>query len=202
VSHLRPFLTALTGALIAVAAPALASASDFGPGYTASDAPLGAPTELRIDLKGRVAARCDLTTPPAISGVLPVHRAGKAEAGFKVDCNTPFILRVRSAEGGFASVGAALPGIETLAPYEVSVVLRTDDGLQDLGWCNAADLTEAAVGDCDYAPGSATRGWSSGDATAIDQTGTVRLRWDEKTTGAPLLGDYRDTIVIELEVRS
>ena len=48
----------------------------------------------------------------------------------------------------------------------------------------------------------ATRGWSSGDETAIDQTGTVRLRWEENKSGAPLLGDYRDTIVIELEVRS
>lgn len=200
-------LASLIGALAAttvLAGAGMASAQTaaaLGAGYTAADAPLGAPTELRIDLKGRVAARCDLTTPPVISRVLPVFRAGQAEAGFKIDCNAPFILRVRSAEGGFASVHPT-PGIETLAPYELAVAVRTDDGLQDLGWCHASALAEGAATGCGYAPGSATRGWSSGDATAIDQTGTVRLRWDEKTTGAPLLGDYHDTIVIELEVRS
>lgn len=192
--------TVLAGAGMASAQTA-AGAAALGAGYTAMDAPLGAPTELRIDLKGRVAARCDLTTPPVVSGVLPVYRAGQTEAGFKIDCNAPFILRVRSAEGGFASVHPT-PGIETLAPYELAVAVRTDDGFQDLGWCDAAALTEGAATGCGYAPGSPGRGWSSGDATAIDQTGTVRLRWDEKTTGAPLLGDYRDTIVIELEVRS
>src|SRR5690606_485061 len=97
---------------------------------------------------------------------------------------------------------APMPGYEALAPYELSVALRTDEGLHDLGWCDAAALTDAATGGCDYAPNSATRGWSSGDETAIDQTGTVRLRWEENKSGAPLLGDYRDTIVIELEVRS
>lgn len=192
--------TVLAGAGMASAQAAVGTAA-LGAGFTAMDAPLGAPTELRIDLKGRVPARCDLIAPPVLSGVLAVQRAGETEAGFKIDCNAPFILRVRSTQGGFASVNPT-PGIETLAPYELSVAVSTDGGVQNLGWCDAAALTDAAATGCEYAPGSAARGWSSGDATAINQTGSVRLRWDEKTTGAPLLGDYRDTIVIELEVRS
>jgi hypothetical protein len=192
--------TVLAGAGVAFAEPA-ANVGAVGAGYTSMDAPLGSSTELRIDLKGRVEARCDLVAPPMLGGVLSMQRAGQAEAGFKIDCNAPFILRVRSAEGGFASINPT-PGIETLAPYQVSVAVRTDQGLQDLGWCDAAALTESATTGCGYAPAAAARGWSSGDATAINQTGSVRLRWDQSTDGSPRLGDYRDTIVIELEVRS
>lgn len=173
----------------------------LGSGYTATDAPLGSPTELRIDLKGRVTARCELVTPPAPIGRLPLDRAGESQAAFAIDCNAPFILRVRSGEGGFASVDPT-PGIETLMPYQVSVAVGTDAGRQDLGWCDAAALTNTAAAGCVFSPAAASRGWSSGDATAIDQTGALRLRWEEKTSGAPLLGAYRDTIIIELEVRS
>ncbi len=192
--------TVLAGAGVAFAEPA-AHVGAVGAGYTSLDAPLGAPSELRIDLKGRVEARCDLVAPPVLGGVLSMQRAGEALAGFKIDCNAPFLLRVRSAEGGFASVNPT-PGVETLAPYQLSVAVRTDEGLQDLGWCDAAALTDSAKSVCGYAPGAAGGGWSSGDATAINQTGAVRLRWQDNADGAPLLGDYRDTIVIELEVRS
>lgn len=199
---LRPLLTALIGALIAVAAPATAAvASEPGAGYTALDAPLGVPTELRIDLKGHVAARCDLTTPPAPVSSMALHRAGQRESAFEIDCNAPFTLRVRSSEGGFASV-APTPGVQGLMPYQVSVAVGTDAGRQDLGWCDAADLAPGAVSNCEFAPGAASGGWSSGEETAIDRTGALRLRWDEQDEGAPRLGDYRDVIVIELEVRS
>lgn len=192
--------TVLAGAGVVFAEPA-AHVGAVGSGYTSIDAPLGASSELRIDLKGRVAARCDLVAPPMFGGVLSVQRAGQTEAGFKIDCNAPFIMRVRSAEGGFASVNPT-PGIQPLAPYELSVAVHTDEGRQDLGWCAAAALTADVASACGYAPGAAGGGWSSGEATAINQTGSVRLRWNEPANGAPLLGDYRDTIVIELEVRS
>lgn len=194
--------TAMLVAAGAVSAePSGADAMAMGAGYTAFDAPLGSPTELRIDLKGRVAARCDLTTPPAPMSRMALDRAGEARSAFAIDCNAPFILRVRSGQGGFASVDPT-PGIETLLPYQVAVAVGTDAGQQNLGWCDAADLAAAASGGCAYSAAAASGGWSSGEATAIDQTGALRLRWDDKTTGAPLLGDYRDTIVIELEVRS
>ena len=181
-----------------IAAPDLAA---MGSGYSAADAPLGSPTELRIDLKGRVAARCDLVTAPAPMSRLALTRAGESQSAFAIDCNAPFILRVRSDEGGFASVDPT-PGIETLMPYQVSVAVGTDAGRQELGWCDAAALTDNSAGGCEFSPADASRGWSSGDATAIDQSGSLRLRWDQAASEAPLLGRYRDTIVIELEVRS
>ena len=193
-------LLAVAGAVSAEPVGA-ANTAALGTGYTAADAPLGSPTELRIDLQGRVAARCELVTPPAPMSRLALTRDGESQAAFAIDCNAPFVMRVRSGEGAFASVDPT-PGIATRVPYEVSVAVGTDAGRQDLGWCDAAALTDAAVGACAFSPAAASHGWSSGDATAIDQTGAVRLRWQADPEGSPLLGDYQDTITIELEVRS
>lgn len=198
-----PLTGAFTAALL-LASPAVCMAepgADIGPGYSAADAPLGASTELRIDLKGRVPARCELTSPPIIRGQLPIHRAGESETGFAIDCNTPFLLRVRSESGGMASIEPT-PGITTLMPYELAVALGTDSGRRELGWCRSDALAGAAADGCDFSASGAGRGWSSEDATAIKQTGTVRLRWREAPASSPLLGSYRDTITIELELRS
>ncbi|MCC7267264.1 MAG: hypothetical protein IT546_07975 [Caulobacteraceae bacterium] len=200
------------GALVATAVLACAggafaqtvtavSAAALGAGYTAQDAPLGAPTELRIDLKGRVAPRCDLVTPPVASGTLRFSRPGQGSAPFAIDCNAPFNLRVVSQHGGFASVDPT-PGVKTLMPYEVAVDVGTDRGRRNLGWCRAAALTTSAAGGCVFAPNSPSRGWSSGEDAAINQTGALHLRWAGQAEGAPLLGAYTDTIVIELEVRA
>ena len=61
-------------------------------------------------------------------------------------------------------------------------------------------LTEGGAGGCVYGAGE---GWSSGDDTAINRRGALRLRWDgQAKADTPALGRYNDTIVIELEVRS
>ena len=99
--------TLLAGA--GVASAETLSAASLGAGYTATDAPLGAPTELRIDLVGRVAARCNLVAPPVLSNHLNVSRAGRTEAAFSIDCNAPFNLRVRSSAGGFSPTRAQRP---------------------------------------------------------------------------------------------
>ena len=173
----------------------------LGAGYTAADAPLGAATELAIDLRGRVAARCELTTPPAEMTQLALGRSGQAQTAFALDCNTPFLMRVRSGAGGFRNDEATV-GVEPMLPYEISVAVDTDEGRQDLGWCDASALTDMPGKACAYAPTAAGRGWSSGEAIAIDQKGQLRLRWSDNASERPLLGAYRDIIVIELEVRS
>lgn len=173
----------------------------LGVGYSAADAPLGSAAELRIDLLGRVEARCELTTPPGPMGQLRLSRPGEVRTGFGLDCNTPFVLRVRSQSGAFRSVD---PGIGTASelPYEISVAVGTDRGRQDLGWCASSALTETPDQACAFGRGAADRGWSSQDATAIDQKGELRLRWSTGDAERPLLGDYGDVIVIEIEVRS
>lgn len=158
--------------------------------FSADEAALGAPTQLAIDLRGRVAARCELVTPPRPSG-LQLRTAGAADSEFHIDCNTPFTVKVRSANGGFASEGDLLTA---RLPYEVGLRLGTDAGQRNLGWCDSTAL--GAASSCAF---GVARGWSSGDDTAIDQAGSLRLRWRD---GAPLTGAYRDTITIELEVRS
>ena len=197
--HACALLLLCGGASGALAAPALVDVSALGAGYTSHDAPLGGPTELRIDLRGQIAPRCRLASPPALTQKLDFTRTGDAEAPFGLDCNTPFNLRVRSGEGGFASQDIQ-QGIARSVPYEISVDVDTDTGANALGWCRSDQLMDGHDGDCTFGTGA---GWSSGDDTAIDRTGTMRLRW--KAPGAsdePLRGRYRDTIVIELTVRS
>ena len=171
----------------------------LGSGYTAHDAPLGEATELRIDLRGEVSARCRMASPPVLAGKLDFNRGGDAEARFGLDCNSPFSLRVHSREGGFMAENVR-EGVARLIPYEVAVAIETDSGLRSLGWCDADQLTDREAGTCDF--GSA-KGWSSGQATAIDRSGTLTLRWSDPAEPAdPAPGRYRDTIVVELAVRA
>lgn len=182
-----------------VASAAGPDAGALGSGYTADDAPLGAPTDLRIELSGTIAARCRLTSAPALTERPDLTRQGEVQAQFGLDCNTPFNLRVRSGQGGFA-VENAREGSRTVVPYELAVAVSTDAGESALGWCGADQLAQPNGGSCAFGSGE---GWSSGDATAINRTGTMRLRWRAPAAAAALpAGRYRDTIVVELAVRS
>jgi len=194
-------LLSMLGGLGAVEATSAAEVSvpALGAGYTAHDAPLGDPTELRIDLRGEVPARCRLASPPVLGRQLNFNRAGDVEARFGLDCNTPFSLRVRSGEGAFVTEDPR-EGVAPRIAYDVAIAIDTDAGLNPLGWCGADQLTDQPQGACVFGAGD---GWSSGDATAIDRTGTMRLRWNAPGEGdEPVLGRYRDTIVVELAVRA
>jgi hypothetical protein len=181
-----------------VASAAEADAGALGRGYTASDAPLGAPTELRIDLHGTVSPRCRMTAAPHMAGQPDLSREGEMQAQFGIDCNAPFRLRVRSGEGGFAAEEPR-EGVTRLVPYEIAVAVDTDTGRNALGWCDADQTAGEQGGSCVF--GNA-EGWSSGDATAINRTGTMELRWSAPAGDTLPLGRYRDTIVVELAVRS
>ena len=190
---------ALMGSGQAMAASPAEDPTAMGTGYTAADAPLGSATELRIDLRGEVAPRCELTSRPAFNTNFDVNRRGDLQSAFGIDCNAPFNLRVRSDHGGLSSDDPAI-GTVALVPYELSIDVGTDAGLRALGWCASDQLTEGGAGGCVYGAGE---GWSSGDDTAINRRGALRLRWDgQAKADTPALGRYNDTIVIELEVRS
>jgi hypothetical protein len=181
----------------ATASAAEPDAAALGSGYTAGDAPLGAPTELRIELSGTVAPRCRMTSAPALAGQPDLTRQGEMRAQFGIDCNTPFRLRVRSGEGGFSAQDPH-DGAARLIPYEIAVAVDTDSGTNALGWCGADQLANQG-GSCAFG----RDGWSSGDATAINRSGMVQLRWAAPGTAGTLpLGRYRDTIVVELAVRA
>lgn len=181
-----------------VASAAEPDAGALGSGYTASDAPLGASTDLRIELSGTVSARCRMTSKPALAERPDLTHAGEMQAQFGLDCNTPFQLRVRSGEGGF-SPESRREEIRRVVPYEIAVSVETDSGANALGWCGADQLAQPQGGSCAFG----SDGWSSGDATAINRTGTMRLRWNAPGTADALpAGRYRDTIIVELAVRS
>ena len=201
---LNKLIGGLSGAiLLGFAGTAAASEplAALGAGYSSMDAPLGAPTELQVELRGQVAARCDLTAPPALGGHLNFGRSGRVQSAFAIDCNTPFVMRVRSRHGAFVSAEPA-PGAAARTPYEIHVEVGTDAGRQNLGWCESASLGDEGAGSCAYASRAVGGGWSAGDATAIEQSGSIQMRWDEPEADAPRLGSYSDVIIIELEVRA
>ena len=100
-------ITALIGGVGCAAAASAGemSVAALGAGYTAHDAPLGLATELRIDLRGEVAARCRMAAAPMLGQQLDFNRQGQAQASFGLDCNAPFQLRVSAP--GAASMARA-----------------------------------------------------------------------------------------------
>ncbi len=186
---------------IVSAAPALASDASIaaiGTGYSATDTVLGAPTELQIDLRGEVHARCRMTAPPVFSDRIDFNHGGDSHARFGLDCNAPFLLSVRSGHGGFSSQ-VRLEGVAALIPYEVAVNVDTDSGMNALGWCPSAQLADDAGTQCAFG----AQGWSSGDATAINRTASLNVRWRAPLEGAaPAFGEYRDTIIVDVAVQS
>lgn len=201
--HLLRKACALTLPLVGIAGAATAWAADesvaaLGPGYSAEGAPLGAPTELQIELRGEVPARCRMTSPPVLAGRLDFNRSGDAQSSFGLDCNAPFLLSVRSGQGGFAAQETHM-GTAQLIPYEIAVDIDTDSGMNALGWCRSSQLTDGLDVQCPFG----AQGWSSGDATSINRTGSLSVRWNAPVEGeAPPLGQYRDTIVVDVAVRS
>jgi hypothetical protein len=196
-------ITSIASAIALTATLAFAgqAAADpaYGPGYTANDAPLGDAAEVKIELVGRVSARCEVSTASINMTGLRLGGEGSASGDFNIDCNAPFSLHVASERGGMASE-TPLPGVLALLPYELSVDVATDLGSQDLGWCSASAVAASPVGSCSF--GQATGGWSSGDGVAIGKTGSLKLRWNGPGEGEGRLGDYADVITITLGVRS
>lgn len=202
-STLLPRTCAALLLLAVLAAPGAARAGDadvtaYGPGYTAFDAPLGAPSELTIELLGTVTPRCRMASAP-VPAPLDLNAGGENRSSFTLDCNAPFRMRVRSEQGGLHAE-TAREGIAQTVAYDIGLTVGTDQGQRQLGWCSAADLGEGASAQCPFGQGG---GWSSDAAVAIGEAGTMALRWANPADAArPALGKYRDTIVIELAVRS
>ena len=189
-------------AMVGLAADAVASsdAAGAGPGYSSADAPLGEAVELAVDIRGRVAARCELVAPPQFTGDFNLNRDGEMRSPFQIDCNAPFEMRVRSDSGGLAALEESV-GAATLVPAAISVDLGTDAGTQVLGWCQSDQLSQGGVG-CAF---GGEQKWSSGNDTAINRSGVLRMQWrgSESQPGErPAYGRYRDTIVIEVGARS
>ncbi len=190
---------ALSVLVASTACAEVSAASGSGSGYTALDAPLGSPVELEVEIVGSIAARCEMTSSALLVGDVDLKSSGETRADFGLNCNAPFTVQLRSQSGAF--VNAAPPqGILDRAAYEVSVDVVTDNGRRELGWCDAEALAASAKAGCAFSPQNG--GWSSGEETAIGKSGTVRLRWNDNDRSAPLFGDYRDQITIELKVRA
>ncbi len=122
------------------------------------------------------------------------RRRRTAELSFGIDCNEPYEITIRSANGGLKRPAEGdLRGFTNLVPYEVS--LRVVGGGAPLvsGWCPSAQLTVGAAGACMRT--------SSEGRTAVKARATASWRLRPEA-GRPLVaGRYADDVVITIAPR-
>jgi hypothetical protein len=174
------------------------SMAAFASAAARGDAPalsVGAPTVLQLDLVGTVPSHCGFKTPPEERAALgDLATAGQYSTSFSLDCNATFAIRVASAHGGLAHVGAAAAtGFATSLDYNIAISIGTD-----LGTVGGECAASALAGGCVLSGG---QGLSSGNGVAIGTEGQLTLRWNapqQRLVG----GDYQDSIVITVEART
>lgn len=156
---------------------------------------LGAPVSLTLDLTGRIATRCGFATAPAVTANFgDLAATGSLALPFKLDCNTPFEVKVASSNGALARSEP----IDAPAPYtaklDYAIALSVDTDLATVAaQCMAGALTASSC--------ALGAGLSSGDGVGIGTAGSLTLSWTPpvKTLVA---GSYRDQITLTVEVRS
>lgn len=168
----------------------------------------GTPTtdRLTVDITATLVERCGLgagSNPASAEG--RIDRSETLVFSFALDCNTPFRIGVNSANGAMRMTGApanndrrAEDGFAVEKSYRVALSVDTDDGLLDGGTCRSRDLT-SNEGDCPFYGDRPGRGLSSREATAINRTGTLTVRWDaeDQEEGARhAAGLFQDTLTV------
>jgi len=165
---------------------------------TAADAPpdmLGAPVSLTLDLTGKVPSRCGFVTAPATSANLgDLTVAGNIALPFKLDCNAPYAIKVRSDHGALARVGQAPAGspFPITLDYVVGLTVATDLAPVS-GQCAVSTLSSQA---CSW-----SAGLSSGDGVSIGTNGSLTVSWTAPAQ-TRLAGQYQDQITLTVEVRA
>ncbi|WP_313806829.1 hypothetical protein [Sphingobium sp.] len=151
---------------------------------------------LTITATGQIPASCGLGSGSGfINANLDAN--GSLSATATVNCNTKYLLRATSANGGLKTA--------TLAPsasfsskldyqFDISVPLDNSSGSVS-GGCVASKLT-AGGSDCALSPAGA--GLSSVNGTSTGKTATLGISWMLPGATHLVAGSYADTITISI----
>jgi hypothetical protein len=155
-------------------------------------------SKVTIGLQGRISPKCslsDMTGKLDFGSVGGTGRANRSAAvDFTIDCNTPFIYRLSAQEGAMRLQGSgpAPSAAHIRLPYDISLIIPTDDGGTMRAGCGSEALSTDASG----------RGCNadSGQAIATHRRGQilVSLRSGPKL---PRSGNYTDNLEIGLSVK-
>lgn len=162
------------------------------------------PDLVTIEVSARVVDRCGFSVAPKnMTAAADLTVAQAIAFDFTLDCNTPFVIGVRSANGAMTHRGAPdASGFAFAKRYEVGLAVATSGaGLAPLP-CHSDTLTADASARCAFYGSQVGEGLASGDDTAIGKPGTLTVRWDDGGGGPRLAaGDYTDTLTIAVAAR-
>ena len=158
---------------------------------------VGASTVLKLSLVGRIRSHCGFAAmPPSSANLNDLSQGGSLELDFKLDCNSGFAVGVSSSNGGLKRTGEdiGVSGFVTALDYDIGLAYQTDLGTVS-AHCPASSLS-AGSPTCTFYSASASQGLSSGDGVAVDEPGSLTLRWQPPSHARLVAGNYKDTITI------
>ena len=163
---------------------------------------------LTIDVKARIDEQCGIVASgPTSNNGADLSVATTVNYGFTLNCNTPFKIGVSSEHGGLrlttaASDAVADNGFSVEKPYDVRLRVRTDGEAMQPDDCSSEALVDR-TGDCAFFGRNPGQGLSSGQRTAINREGTLRVSWPAESNGGPrrVAGLYQDTLTVVVGAR-
>ncbi len=183
----------------------------FGAGHAAVTAVAGGSpdhVDITLAVTASVASRCGFATDATPDGT---YDAADINAGFTHDfpfalqCNCPSRVAVVSANGGLLAPVSGVPqGFSNLAPYEVTLSLTGNAGVQTVNsGCQASTLSGSSAIPCSFrGPASATQGLRLGGAAGNVSGSYLRVSAPPYSGSAVLVAasTYADTLTITLGV--
>jgi hypothetical protein len=160
-----------------------------------------------ITVTATVGDRCgfDRLSPTASRAVTPdLETAQTFSVSLPLDCNTPFAVGVRGANGQLVNVTSApdASGYAFGKTYGVRLTLETSEGDVRSGRCLSDQIV--AGGTCDFASDQPGKGLGSGSGIAAPGAVTLTIDWPDQSTLNQRLaaGDYSDTITLVVGARA
>jgi hypothetical protein len=158
---------------------------------------------LKIAVNATIAERCGITADDSVStpGTANLDVATTLKFGFTLDCNTPFVIGVSSANGALLMQDSG-DGFATAKDYAVALDVETDGTRLTTGACAASALTNTA-GRCPFFGTSPGEGIRSGRRTAIGRRGSVIVSWPGgEGPVRRAAGLYQDVLIVVVGVKS
>lgn len=147
-------------------------------------------------VKGQIAAMCGLGSGGSF-GNADLNANGSVSAITAVNCNTKYLLRATSANGGLkTTIVAPSPSFVNQLDYQFSISVPLDNGGGTISGSCAASGLIAGSGLCSLSPAGA--GLSSGTGTSTGTTASLTVTWTLPGATHLVAGQYTDTITLTI----
>ena len=149
---------------------------------------------ITVNAAGTIASACSLSIGSNFAAA-NLAISGNVSASATVNCNTGFVIKATSAKGAINTSNANSHSFVNTLPYQLTLTLPLDTGGSLVGGpCGSATLVSGQTG-CALSPGGS--GLSSGGATAVNQTATLKVAWNSATTKL-VAGSYSNIITLSI----